>query len=158
MILRAGEWLQRVGIDDIMKQALRIRFRIDFGEECSIGPGKIQLLEAIAASGSLSQAARDMGMSYRRAWLLMDSLNKSFDKPVVNASTGGSGGGGVTVTEFGQQLIKTYQALESILNSAVKKQLHAIELHVVASSSKKADRSIIRKGRSVAKTSRARKR
>ncbi|MES1196891.1 MAG: LysR family transcriptional regulator [Steroidobacter sp.] len=138
-----------------MKNTLHIRFRIDFNGKCSIGPGKIQLLEAITESGSLSQAARDMDMSYRRAWLLMDSLNNSFDTPVVNASTGGSGGGGATLTEFGRQLIDAYLALEKKLNTIVKQHMRDIEQHVRLSPEKKSRasnakaRSGVVKGRQV---------
>jgi molybdate transport system regulatory protein len=89
-----------------------IRFRIHFANNCHVGPGKIDLLEAIHRSGSLSQAARDLGMSYRRAWLLIDSLKNSFRESVTVAVTGGKGGGGVTLTGFGQELIRSYRALE----------------------------------------------
>ncbi len=89
-----------------------IRFRIDFANDCYVGPGKIDLLEAIHRTGSLSQAARDLHMSYRRAWLLIDSLKSSFREAVTVASTGGKGGGGVTLTAFGKRLIKSYRALE----------------------------------------------
>lgn len=89
-----------------------VRFRIDFAEYSSLGPGKIRLLEAIRDSGSLSQAARDMGMSYRRAWLLVESLKQSFRESVTVASTGGKAGGGMRVTEFGNTLIDNYRQLE----------------------------------------------
>ena len=72
-----------------------VRFRVDLGPGCSIGPGKIELLEAIARTGSIRQAARAMRMSYRRAWLLVDSLNQSFRERSTSASVGGAGGGGV---------------------------------------------------------------
>jgi molybdate transport system regulatory protein len=90
-----------------------IRFRVDFDSRCSIGVGKIELLEGIARSGSLSQAARDMRMSYRRAWLLLEDLNLSFDRPVARTSTGGHGGGGAVLTAFGERLVAGYRALES---------------------------------------------
>jgi molybdate transport system regulatory protein len=89
-----------------------IRFRIDFASNCNVGPGKIDLLEAIHRTGSLSQAARDLHMSYRRAWLLIDSLKSSFQESVTVAATGGKGGGGVTLTRFGKRLIRSYRALE----------------------------------------------
>jgi molybdate transport system regulatory protein len=92
-----------------------IRFRVDFDDRCSVGIGKVRLLEAIGRSGSLSQAARDVGMSYRRAWLLVDSMNTEFDTPVISASVGGSGGGGATLTAFGKELIEAYRRLESRL-------------------------------------------
>jgi molybdate transport system regulatory protein len=103
-----------------------VRFRIDFAEHASVGPGKICLLEAIRDSGSLSQAARDLGMSYRRAWLLMDSLRESFQAPVTVASVGGKGGGGVMVTEFGEVLINSYRELEREMTTLAARRLHTI--------------------------------
>ena len=88
-----------------MSGDLTVRFRVDFGCECSIGIGKIELLEGIARTGSLSEAARQMRMSHRRAWLLLADLNASFDEPVARASTGGRGGGGAVLTPFGERLI-----------------------------------------------------
>ena len=94
---------------------MSVRFRVDFGHQCSIGIGKIELLEGIARTGSLSQAARDMRMSYRRAWLLLEDMNTSFDDPVARASVGGRGGGGVVLTPFGKRLVTDYRRLESEL-------------------------------------------
>src|SRR5215469_12541819 len=90
-----------------------IRFRVDFYDRCSVGVGKVRLLEAIERSGSLSQAARDIGMSYRRAWLLIDSMNAEFDTPVISATVGGTGGGGAKLTTFGKELVQAYRRLES---------------------------------------------
>ena len=95
-----------------MNQRLDIRLRIDFSPSGSIGPGKIVLLEQIARTGSLSQAARELGMSYRRAWQLLDDLNHSFSEPVATASVGGAGGGGVQLTTFGEELIAAYREVE----------------------------------------------
>jgi molybdate transport system regulatory protein len=89
-----------------------VRFRIDFAEHSSVGPGKICLLEAIRDAGSLSEGARKIGMSYRRAWLLVESLKRSFREPVTVASKGGKRGGGMLVTKFGDALIKSYRELE----------------------------------------------
>ena len=96
-----------------MANTLAVRFRVDFGHRCSVGAGKIELLEGIARTGSLSQAARDMRMSYRRAWLLLEDMNVSFDHPVTHASVGGRGGGGVVLTAFGSRLVAGYRQLES---------------------------------------------
>jgi molybdate transport system regulatory protein len=96
-----------------MAKDLTIRFRVDFGRRCSIGIGKIELMEGIARSGSLSEAARQMRMSYRRAWLLLADLNASFDEPVARASTGGRGGGGAVLTPFGERLIAGYRNMET---------------------------------------------
>jgi molybdate transport system regulatory protein len=109
-----------------------VRFRIDFAENSNVGPGKIGLLEAIRAAGSLSQAARNIGMSYRRAWLLLESLQNSFSRPVTVASTGGRGGGGVQLTAFGEELIDSYRALESDVAAAARRRLRAITPQVAA--------------------------
>ncbi len=104
-----------------------VRFRIDFAAGSHVGPGKIELLEAIRDSGSLSQAARNMRMSYRRAWLLLESLNASFQEPVAVATAGGKGGGGVTVTRFGLSLISGYRELEAaIARLAARRLQHLI--------------------------------
>ena len=92
--------------------ALKIRLRIDFGEHSAVGPGKIALLERMRDTGSLSQAARELKMSYRRAWLLLESLNTSFRDPVIVTSVGGKGGGGSAITELGIALIAAYRAFE----------------------------------------------
>jgi molybdate transport system regulatory protein len=86
---------------------------VDFATFCCVGPGKIALLETIDRTGSLSQAARDLGMSYRRGWQLLASLNTSFREPVVVTATGGRGGGGARVTPLGKELISRYRAFEN---------------------------------------------
>jgi molybdate transport system regulatory protein len=90
-----------------------IRFRVDFGPDEAVGPGKIELLEQIASGGSLSQAARTLNMSYRRAWQLLESLNGTFREPVAVTSTGGRGGGGAAVTAFGQRLVRIYRQFDA---------------------------------------------
>jgi len=90
-----------------------VRFRVDFGREGAIGPGKIALLEQIERSGSLSQAARELGMSYRRAWQLLDSLNHCFRERVAVTAKGGRRGGGATLTAFGRELIRIYREFDA---------------------------------------------
>ena len=90
-----------------------IRFRVDIGPELGIGPGKIALLEHIGESGSLSGAARTLGMSYRRAWQLLDSLNCRLQEPVTRAQKGGPHGGGSSLTAFGRRLIRVYRAFDA---------------------------------------------
>ena len=125
-----------------------VRFRVDFAKGSYVGPGKIQLLEAIRKSGSLSQAARDLGMSYRRAWLLVDSLKNSFREPLTVASTGGKGGGGVQLTEFGETLIDSYRSLEREIDKLAQRHLQAVIPAVVRHTgvgAKQARRPIVRK-------------
>jgi len=90
-----------------------VSFRVDFGPNCAIGPGKIALLESIGSTGSLSEAARRLQMSYRRAWLLLEDLNTAFQQPVARMSVGGRGGGGASLTPFGADLVAAYRALEA---------------------------------------------
>lgn len=94
-------------------QAPAVRFRVDFGRDGAVGPGKIALLEHIGTGGSLSQAARELGMSYRRAWQLLESLNSSFREPVVLTAKGGRGGGGARLTAFGRLLIGVYREFDA---------------------------------------------
>ena len=78
----------------------------------ALGPGKARLLESIRDTGSISAAARDMGMSYKRAWLLLDSMNQAFTEPVVTAAPGGTGGGGATLTPFGAEVLERYRRIQ----------------------------------------------
>jgi len=94
-----------------------------FGTEIAIGPGKADLLGAIAASGSISESARRLGMSYRRAWLLVDTMNRCFREPVVASATGGSGGGGAQVTAFGREVLARYRKLEASVERAMDRPL-----------------------------------
>ena len=117
-----------------MKQTPLIRFRIDFAENSNLGPGKIALLEGIRTYGSVSEAARRMGISYRRAWLLLDSLNKSFNMPATVNSVGGRGGGGAEITPFGVLLIERYREVERKLNDVAGECLEEISARVNRSS------------------------
>jgi molybdate transport system regulatory protein len=105
----------------------RLTLRVDFGSNRSVGPGKIRLLEAIGQTGSISSAGRTLGMSYRRAWLLIDDMNRCFRRAVVRARPGGSRGGGAVLTEFGQELIRGYRAIESAAETAAEIRLHGLE-------------------------------
>jgi molybdate transport system regulatory protein len=105
----------------------RLTLRVDFGPGRSIGPGKIRLLEAIDRTGSISQAGRALGMSYRRAWLLIDDMNQCFRDAVVSAKPGGAQGGGAVLTEFGMELVRDYRAIETAAEIAAKKKLRGLE-------------------------------
>jgi len=97
-----------------------VRFRVDLAPGCSLGPGKIDLLEAIAKQGSLTRAAASLGMSYRYAWLLVDDLKTSFTEPVTAATIGGKRGGGVELTPFGRELVKRYRAAYARIEAAAR--------------------------------------
>ncbi len=107
-----------------MKQT--VRFRVDLTTGCSIGPGKVALLEGIRDTGSLRRAARALGMSYRRAWLLLDEINHSFTAPAATATVGGAGGGGAQLTAFGEALIRAYRSLEVDIESLARVMLAPI--------------------------------
>lgn len=95
--------------------------RIDFSGTCSLGPGKISLLEVIERTGSLSAAARSLGMSYRRAWLLLHSTNEGFSHPVAELSVGGKDGGGARLTDFGRRLVADYREFEAAVDAMATK-------------------------------------
>jgi molybdate transport system regulatory protein len=96
-----------------------------FGTEIAIGPGKAELLESIAETGSISESARRLGMSYRRAWLLVDTMNRCFLEPVVTSATGGTGGGGARVTPFGERVLARFRAMQSRVDRALDRDLAA---------------------------------
>jgi molybdate transport system regulatory protein len=108
-----------------------ISLRIDFGTgvDARIGPGKIALLEAVAKHKSISAATRELGMSYRRGWLLLDAMNRLFHSPVIATATGGQRGGGAELTLVGQQVLQTYrdvQVAASLAGSAGLKSLSSL--------------------------------
>ena len=105
----------------------RILLRFYLNPDRPLGPGKIKILESIRDGGSISEAARGMRMSYRSAWLLVDSMNSQFKQPLVTTTTGGPGGGSATVTEFGRRVIQRYRAMERSAGRAVAKNLAALE-------------------------------
>jgi molybdate transport system regulatory protein len=89
----------------------RVRVSIVFESGARIGPGKAKLLESIRDTGSISAAAREMGMSYKRAWMLLNSINRAFTEPVVTAAPGGTGGGGAILTAFGGEVLERYNRI-----------------------------------------------
>jgi molybdate transport system regulatory protein len=91
----------------------------------ALGPGKAKLVDLIDSTGSISAAARAMGMSYRRAWLLVSAMNDSFKEPVVVAETGGKRGGGARVTPFGKRLVERFHAMESKASAAIASDLQS---------------------------------
>ena len=100
----------------------RLRLRVDLAPGCSIGPGKISLLQAIDEAGSLSLAAQRIGMSYRRAWNLLDDLNGAFAHRLVTTAVGGAHGGGARLTAHGSRLIRAYEALQSDVSPMARRK------------------------------------
>ncbi|MGB7541194.1 MAG: LysR family transcriptional regulator [Burkholderiales bacterium] len=113
------------------------KIRILIGAVVAIGPGKADLLQAIARTGSISAAAREMGMSYRRAWLLVDALNAAFKRPLVETATGGRRGGGARVTELGEEVLRRYRAMESRAARSVAPDLRRFARLIARSRSSK---------------------
>ncbi|MCL1894390.1 MAG: winged helix-turn-helix domain-containing protein [Holophagaceae bacterium] len=101
-----------------------IRLRVPIGDKIAIGPGKAALLEAIVKTGSISAAGRDLGMCYRKAWMIVKDMNKFFIEPLVEASKGGATGGGARLTEMGCLVLEKYRHIESqawcAISSSVK--------------------------------------
>ncbi len=107
----------------------QLSLRVDLSPAATgrIGPGKIALLEAVREHRSISAAARELDMSYRRAWLLLDALNQSFKTPVVSTATGGKHGGGAELTATGEQIVKLYRDLEKAAHASTSPHLKALQ-------------------------------
>ena len=103
---------------------LSVRIDLDSGER--IGPGKVALLKAVGETGSISGAGRALGMSYRRAWKLIDELNAIFNKPLVDLQTGGRNGGGAALTALGEAVVAHYAAIETKSQKAAMRHLKAL--------------------------------
>ncbi len=106
----------------------KLSLRVDLSAEAGrVGPGKITLLETVRDHKSISAAARQLDMSYRRAWMLLDAMNQSFKTPVIATATGGKRGGGAELTPAGEQIIKHYRELEKAAQSAASPHLKALQ-------------------------------
>jgi molybdate transport system regulatory protein len=122
----------------------RLTLRVDFGSGRALGPGKVRLLEAIHKTGSISQAGRVLGMSYRRAWLLVDDMNSCFRDAVISAQPGGAHGGGATLTPFGQKLVERYRAIETDAMDATRRHLNDLEAVLKGAGSQRGTTSLRR--------------
>lgn len=111
---------------------VRLVLRLEFPDRFGLGRGKIELLEQIRATGSISAAGRAMGMSYRRAWLLADSMNQAFGKPVVETAQGGERGGGAKLSPLGDALIERFRRMEALAAGALAPDLAALDKAVSA--------------------------
>jgi molybdate transport system regulatory protein len=105
----------------------RVTIRLDFDESRRLGPGKVALLESIGETGSISAAGRAHAMSYRKAWLLVDELNRMFASPLVAARPGGVKGGGAELTDAGRQVAALYRAAELKMRAGAKAEIARIE-------------------------------
>jgi molybdate transport system regulatory protein len=108
------------------KPRAQFRLRIRRGADIALGPGKVDLLEAIARRGSISAAARSLRMSYRRAWLLVDTMNRCFKRPVVAAEIGGKRGGGARLTAAGAEVARRYRRIEQQASRASAAEMRAL--------------------------------
>ena len=104
-----------------------LSIRLDLTSGDRIGPGKIGLLEAIRDTGSISAGARKLGMSYRRAWLLVDEINAALQKPAVASTTGGRQGGGAVLTPVGNKIIQIYRSIEAAARKSAGGEFRAVE-------------------------------
>jgi len=105
----------------------KLRFRLMLGSVIAIGPGKADLLEAIAKTGSISAAARAMSMSYKRAWYLLDTMNRCFVEPVVVTTKGGRSQGGAALSPTGEKVLKRYRLIEAKAAAAVASDVRAFD-------------------------------
>lgn len=101
----------------------RLTLRLDFDTGTRLGPGKIALLEAIDRTGSIAAAGREFGMSYRRAWLLTDEVNRTFDQPLVEAHGGGRNGGGAALTKRGKEVVALYRSVEDAARKSTVREV-----------------------------------
>ena len=102
---------------------VRLRLRVSVGDVVAIGPGKVSLIEAVAEHGSISAAARSIEMSYRRAWMLLDELNRSLKRPAIETAQGGERGGGARLTPTGVAVIRHYREAEQVALAAGRPHL-----------------------------------
>jgi molybdate transport system regulatory protein len=111
----------------------RIRLALYLGPDAhKLGPGKVRLLEEIRERGSISAAARAMGMAYRHAWELVDDLNRCFASPVVESAVGGREGGGARLTSWGEELVRRFRAMEAATGEALRRDLRDLDARLCA--------------------------
>jgi molybdate transport system regulatory protein len=114
-----------------------LSIRIDLAPDRRLGPGKIKLLEQVSALGSIAAGGRALGMSYRRAWMLVDELNSIFGGPLVVSRTGGTKGGGAQLTSLGLSVVAQYRAIEKAAASAAQSHVRALDKALVKSKHRK---------------------
>jgi len=118
------------------KFTCRPRIRIKAGKDIALGPGKVDLLEAIETTGSISAAARELGLSYRRAWDLVDTMNHCFKHPLVARVKGGKGGGGAQLTDEGRNILKLYRTMETKALKAIGPEWKTVQKSLLSNPEK----------------------
>lgn len=113
-----------------------LKIRVEFGEVGFIGPGKIALMELIAKHGSIRSAGKEMGMSYRRAWMLVEETNCIFKAPVVEKQMGGQGGGGARLSQLGEEVVHRFRAIERAAAEAAREEFTGLK-HLLAGKARK---------------------
>jgi molybdate transport system regulatory protein len=121
-----------------MKPVARFRFRVQAGDTVALGPGKIDLLEAIRDQGSLSAAARVLNISYRRAWTMLDEMNRSLKYPAVASAIGGAHGGGSLLTPVGEEIVERYRRIEARAAATCADDIAALQALVEAAARERA--------------------
>lgn len=120
---------------------LKLKAQILLGDEIAMGPGKADLLDAIARTGSISAAGRALGMSYRRTWLLVDTMNRCWKEPLVETATGGSHGGGARLTGLGKQVVQSYRDMQRIMSHCADSKEFDELLHALRAAPKAVQKS-----------------
>lgn len=106
--------------------SVKCRIRVMLNDEIAVGPGKADLLAAIRDTGSISAAGKQLGMSYRRAWLLVDAMNRCFKAPLVETATGGQAGGGARLTVHGEKVLVRYEAMMDEIDGVAREHLRGL--------------------------------
>jgi molybdate transport system regulatory protein len=127
-IQKGGAYLPE-GSNDPKADSVRLMLRVAFGRHGALGPGKMRLLELIDERGSITAACRDMGMSYRRAWLLVEGLKRAFREPVLTTQQGGVSGGSCNLTPYGRTVLERYRALERTAGDIAGRRIRRVGHH-----------------------------
>lgn len=118
-----------------MASTFEVRLRLVIDKEIGIGPGKIGLLEGIKQTGSIAAAGRQLDMSYKRAWYLVEAMNAHFGRPLVEASKGGKSGGGATLTQLGEDVLSAFREMEAATDKAIAPVLRRLRRKITSVSS-----------------------
>jgi len=108
---------------NLVGSRFKVQARLMLNEEIAFGPGKADLLEAINATGSISAAGKQLGMSYRRTWMLVDCMNRCFQHPLVETVTGGAKGGGSRLSSLGVEVLQHYRELQAAIEMVTRERL-----------------------------------